>query len=131
MRPSMLAISTSFSWFATSSRFGLPLLLSDCLLIACLANRSCSQASASRVLARGRVRRKQVVLFEKFDHVAVEIPRLFDLAGVAGAIKDFHLAAWNACFERSGARVSTILAAAQENGRAGNPRVVVVRVWFG
>ena len=61
------------------------------------------------------------MLFEKFDHIAVEFPRLFDLAGVAGTIKDFHLAAWDACFERSGARVSTILAAAEEDRRAGNP----------
>jgi hypothetical protein len=41
------------------------------------------------------------VLFKKFDHVAVEFPRLFDLAGVAGTIQDFHLAARDACFERS------------------------------
>ena len=61
------------------------------------------------------------MLFEKFDHVAVEVPRLFDLAGVAGAIKDFHLATGDACFERSGARVCTILAAAQKDRRAGNP----------
>ena len=48
------------------------------------------------------------MLFEKFDHVAIEQPRLLDLAGVAGAVKDFHIAAGNARLQGCGARMRAV-----------------------
>src|SRR5215217_2290783 len=70
-----------------------------------------------KALARRSFRRKQIMLLEKLDQVAVEQPRLLDLTGVAGAVKDFHFAAGNARLQRGGARMRVVFAAGQNDHR--------------
>ena len=60
------------------------------------------------------------MLLEKLDHVAIEQPGLLDLAGVAGAVEDFHLAAGNARLQGCGARMRAVLAAGQNDRGAGD-----------
>src|SRR5215470_10995592 len=45
---------------------------------------------------------EQAVGGQKFDHVAVEQPRLLDLAGMAGAVEHLQLAAGDALLQREG-----------------------------
>src|SRR5579872_7623187 len=81
-------------------------------------------------LARLRAGRKQAVLLEKLDHVAVEKPGLLDLAGVPGAMKNFHLAARDAGLECRRTGVRAIFAARQDDRRAGNPRMMILRIGY-
>ena len=71
------------------------------------------------------------MLLEKLDHEAVEQPRLLDLAGVAGAVEDFHLAAWNKRLQSSSARMRGVFAPGQDDGGAGDARMVVLGVGLG
>src|SRR5215472_14214729 len=73
------------------------------------------------VLPRHALRGKQAVLFQKRDDVAVEFPRLLDLADVTGAIKDLHFAAGDARLKRRCTRMCAVLAARQNDRRAGDP----------
>src|SRR5215470_3669373 len=56
-------------------------------------------------------RRKQPVLAQELDHEAIEQPGLLDLAGMAGAMQDPHLAAGNARLQGERALMRAILAA--------------------
>jgi hypothetical protein len=55
------------------------------------------------------------MFFEKLDHVAIKQPGLLDLAGVAGAVKDFHFAAGNAFPQGGGARMRAVFTAGQDD----------------
>jgi len=48
---------------------------------------------------------------EKLNHVAVEQPRLLDLASVASSIKNLHFAAIDALLKSEGRRMCIVLAA--------------------
>ena len=68
------------------------------------------------------------MLLEELDHVAVKQPGLLELAGVTGAVQDFHLAARYAPLEREGARVCMVFAAAEDQCRASDARMMIGRV---
>src|SRR5262249_30447126 len=80
--------------------------------------------------ARRRRRGKQVMLLQELDQVAIEQPGLLDLAGVAGAVEDFHVAAGNARLKRCGARMRAVLAAGEDDRRASDACMRIARLRF-
>src|SRR5690242_492577 len=73
----------------------------------------------------------QPVLLQELDHVTIEQPRLLDLAGMAGAVQDLHLAAGDALLERRRAWMRGVFAAGEDDGRAFYARVVILGVRLG
>ena len=69
--------------------------------------------------------REQAVLGEKFDHEAIEQPGLLDLAGVAGSWQNLQLAIGYARHEREGALMAAVLAAGENDRRAGDALVIL------
>src|ERR1700704_4986612 len=57
---------------------------------------------------------------QKLDHVAVEQRRLLDLAGMAGAVEDFHFTAGDALLQRESGPVRVVLAAGEDDGWTGD-----------
>src|SRR5262249_19638097 len=72
--------------------------------------------------------REQAVPGEKLEHETIEQPRLLDLAGMAGAVENLHLATGNARLQGGGGGVRVVLAAAQDDGRAGDAGMVIVGI---
>ena len=60
------------------------------------------------------------MLRQKLDHEAIEQPRLFHVAGMAGAGQDLELAVANTFLQREGGRVRAVLGAGEDRGRAGD-----------
>ena len=65
------------------------------------------------------------MLGEKFDHEAIEKPGLLHLAGVAGARQNFQLAIGYARLERECALMAAVLAAGENDRRAGDALVIL------
>src|SRR6476619_6404684 len=63
---------------------------------------------------------EQAVGGQKADHVAVKQRRLLDLAGMAGAVEDFHFAAGDALLQRKGGPMRVVLAAGEDDGWTGD-----------
>src|SRR5262245_32331919 len=79
-------------------------------------------------LPRSGLRREPAVPGEKFDHQPVEQPGLLDLAGMSGSRQHLHFAAGNARLEREGALMGGILATAENDSRAADPRLMIFGV---
>src|SRR3954469_20001309 len=77
---------------------------------------------------RSTARRKQSVPGEKIDHVAVEQPGLLDLAGMSSPRQHLQFAVLDPLLEREGVLVGVVLAAGQNDRRAGDLRLVILRV---
>src|SRR5262249_3379585 len=77
-----------------------------------------------RALLRARGSREQAVGGQKLDHIPIEQRRLLDLAGMARAVKDLQLAAGDALLQRKCRPVRVVLAAADDDGRTGDPGVM-------
>src|SRR5262245_16147326 len=86
-----------------------------------------SENSGVTSLAR-RSCREQAVLLQKLQHEAIEQPGLLDLTGVAGAVQDLHLAVRDTILERKRGLVGAVLAAGQNDRRAGNTRMMVLGI---
>ena len=77
-----------------------------------------------------RLRRtgKQVMLGEKFDHEAIEQPRLLDLAGMAGSRQRFQFTIGYELLKGKGALVGVVFATAENNHRAGDAFMMALGV---
>ena len=75
-----------------------------------------------------RPRWKQAVLSQEIDHVAVEQPGLLDLAGVSSPRQHLQFAVLDPLLKRKGLRVGGVLAAGQDDRRAGDLRLMILRV---
>src|SRR5262249_20197462 len=80
---------------------------------------------ASTFLQRSTARREQAVLGQKLDHQAIEQPGLLDLAGMSSPGQDVELAARNARLQSKRALMGRVLAAAEDDGGAGDAGLVV------
>src|SRR3954452_23320339 len=74
------------------------------------------------------LRWKQSVLGQEIDHVAVEQPGLLDLTGVSSPRQHLQLAVLDPLLKREGMLVGVVLAAGQDDRRAGDLRLVIFRV---
>ena len=64
---------------------------------------------------------------QKFNHVPVEWPGLFDLAGVSGAIENFEFAAADTLLQGACGFVRIVLAAGDDDGGTGDFVVMIRR----
>src|ERR1700758_4022425 len=60
---------------------------------------------------------KKAVVFQKFEHVLIEQPRLFDLAGVASPVNDLQLASGNPLLQCERARMGIVLTSGDDDHR--------------
>src|SRR5262249_48487199 len=88
-----------------------------------------SQAPRRRSLAPACGSWKQAVGGQKVGHVAVKQRRLFDLAGMAGAVEDLQFAAGDALLQRGSGPVRVVLATGDDDGWTGD--LGVMPVWLG
>src|SRR5690349_22881826 len=78
---------------------------------------------------RSTARWKQSLPAQEIDHVAVEQPGLLDLAGVSSPRQHLQFAVLDPLLERKGVLMGVVLAAGQDDRRAGDLRLVVL--WVG
>src|SRR5262245_3500862 len=88
-----------------------------------------SQAPRRRSLAPACGSWEQAVGGQKFDHVAVKQRRLFDLAGMAGAVEDLQFAAGDALLQRESGPVRVVLATGDDDGGTGDLGVMPLGLW--
>ena len=71
---------------------------------------------------------EKVVLGEKFDHEAIEQPRLLDLTGMAGSRQRFQFTIGHEFLKGKGALVGVVFATAENNHRAGDAFMMALGV---
>ena len=67
---------------------------------------------------------------QKFDHKAIEEPRLLDLASVARAWQCLQFTVRYAFLQREGALMAIVLATGQNDRRAGDALEKPLRIWL-